>query len=184
MSQTSPEPASWVLAAVDALNRHGSWTGRVHVHKHLFITQVLGLAVPPFEFVLYDYGPYSFDLDEKIIELELLGRLSRSYPEPGYGPRYEPTLQGLEAARSLQDNQRQALERVAEQLGRRKSQELERIATCLWVERKDGISDESEVIKRVKAVKPKYAEDTIRQSLSEARALGKSLTPEGRSFSQ
>jgi uncharacterized protein YwgA len=179
MSQASPDPAAWVLAAVDALNRHRSWTGRVHVHKHLFITQVLELAAPPFEFVLYDYGPYSFDLDNKIIELELLGHLSRSYPQPGYGPRYEPTLQGLELARTLRPEDREAVDQVATQLGDRKSQELERIATCLWVERKDGISDANAVVARVKGVKPKYDEETIRQSLNDAHALVGSLASKG-----
>ncbi|HUU98585.1 MAG TPA: hypothetical protein VM487_22860 [Phycisphaerae bacterium] len=184
MSQASPDPASWVLTAVDALNRHGSWTGRVHVHKHLFITQVLGLAAPPFEFVLYDYGPYSFDLDDKIIELELLGHLSRSYPQPGYGPRYEPTLQGLELARTLRPEDRTAVEGVARQLRDRKSQELELIATCLWVERKDGISDPTRVVSRVQVVKPKYDEETVRRSLSDARALAESLAREAGSSSQ
>ena len=175
MSQTSPDPASWVLTAVDALNRHGSWTGRVHIHKHLFITQVLGLAAPPFGFVLYDYGPYSFDLDQAVTDLELFGYLTRSYPEPGYGPRYEPTLQGLEVARALQENERQAVERVAKQLGDRKSQALELIATCLWFERNEGVSDRAEVVKRVKLVKPKYDDDAIHRNLDDARALAEAL---------
>lgn len=175
MSEMVPDTAPWVLAAAEALRRHRSWTGRVHIQKHLFITQVLNLAAPPFEFVLYDYGPYSFDLDEKIIDLELFGLLSRSYPKPGYGPQYEPTLQGLKVARGLKAQDHQAVERVAEQLGDRKSQDLELIATCLWVERREDVRDSDEVVQRVKQVKPKYDAETIRRSLGDARAIAKAL---------
>lgn len=166
-----------MLAAADALRRHGSWTGRIHIQKHLFITQVLNLAGPPFEFVLYDYGPYSFDLDEKIIDLELFGLLSRSYPTPGYGPQYEPTPQGLRVARGLKAEDRQAVERVAKELGGRKSQELELIATCLWVERNEKVSDSEGVVRRVKQLKPKYKDDeeTIRRSFCSARAIATAL---------
>ena len=184
MSSAIPEAAPWVLTAVQALNRHGSWTGRIHIHKHLFITQVLKLAQPPFDFVLYDYGPYSFELDDEIVDLELFGCLERSYPKPGYGPRYETTLRGLEAARGMRPEDAKAVERVAAGLGDRKSQELELIATCLWVERKDGISEPTGVVSRVKAVKPKYDEQTVRRSLDEARGLAESLAREGGSSSQ
>jgi uncharacterized protein YwgA len=136
---------------------------------------VLNLAQPPFDFELYDYGPYSFELDERIIDLELFGHLTRSYPKPGYGPRYEPTLQGLEIARSLQPSESQVVERVAERLGDRKSQDLELIATCLWVERMERVKSPAAVVARVRQAKPKYDESTIRRSLDDAHALAKSL---------
>ena len=167
----------WVLAAVDALNRNQSWTGRVHIHKHLFVTQVLGLAEPPFEFVLYDYGPYSFELDDKIIELEMFGFLNRSYPQPGYGPRYEATAQGLACAAELSGGERAAIGNVAAQLGNRKSQELELIATCLWVERIENTIGDDHIVSRVRAVKPRFAEDEARHGLHQARDLYAALAP-------
>ncbi len=176
MPPVSPsKTAPWVLAAAHALNEQDSWTGRVHIHKHLFITQVLRLAVPPFDFVLYDYGPYSFELDEEIVNLEMFGFLSRSYPQPGYGPRYEPTALGLSEARSLPESDCEAIKRVAKAIGGRKSLELELIATCLWFERKEGVSDRNEVVRQVTQAKPKYDEETIRRQLDDAHALIKSL---------
>ncbi|MBU0638701.1 MAG: hypothetical protein KKB50_07545 [Planctomycetes bacterium] len=177
MSETSPDAASWALAAAAALRRHGSWTGRIHIQKHLFITKVLGLAAPPFEFVLYDYGPYSFELDESIIDLELFGLLGRSYPLAGYGPQYEPTHEGLRACEKLDEHSRDAIERVAAQLGSRKSQDLELIATCLWMEREENLADRDEVVQQVAQLKPKYSEETIRERLEEAHKIVDSLIP-------
>lgn len=177
MAATDPKRAAWVAAAATALNHYGSWTGRVHIHKHLFITKTLKLGDPPFEFVLYDYGPYSFDLDQTVTELELFGYLMRSYPQPGYGPRYVPTLQGLEWVQGLEASELLAVKRVAQELGNRNSQALELIATCLWFEHRENVSGDDQVVQRVQQAKPKYDEPTIRGRLEEAHAVAASLLP-------
>jgi uncharacterized protein YwgA len=177
MSPIDRNRDAWVVAAAVALNQYGSWTGRVHIHKHLFITQVLGLAAPPFNFVLYDYGPYSFELDQTVTNLELFGRLTRYYPQPGYGPRFAPSIEGLKCLSSLGENELRTVWRVAGQLRDRRSQELELIATCLWFERKQGVSDVEEVVRKVAQAKPKYEDKIIRQRLDETRELVKSLAP-------
>jgi uncharacterized protein YwgA len=174
MGEQLSVPAAWIIAAADALNQHGSWTGRVHLHKHLFIAQVLGLADPPFKFVLYDYGPYSFELDEQIVDLELFGQLLRSYPQPGYGPKYEPSLQGRNSAQ-LRPEEQEALERVASELGRRSSKDLELIATCLWMKKRENKSDNTAVVSAVHEVKPRYSEPEITNALREAEKLEESL---------
>jgi uncharacterized protein YwgA len=175
MSQPDRDTARWVLGAADALIRHRSWTGRIHIQKHLFLTQLLQLARPPFDFVLYDYGPYSFELDEQIGCLEMFGLLERSYPQPGYGPRYTPTPPGLVLAAQLPGPDRAALNRVGETLGDRNSQDLELIATCLWFEKREGLSDRKVVVARVKEAKPKYDEAAILPRLEQAEALAAQL---------
>ncbi len=175
MSPSEVDRAPWVVAAARALKKNGSWTGRVHLHKHLFVTQVLRLANPPFGFLLYDYGPYSFDLDREIIELELTGRLGRWYPQPGFGPQYEPTAQGLALEASLDSASRDAIDRTAQALGARKAQELELIATCLWVEKIEQIRDDENLIPRVRQIKPKYGEVAVRSALEDTRALSDAL---------
>ncbi len=175
MPQQIDEPATWVLAAAGELNRHGSWTGRIHIHKLLFITEVLQLAKPPFKFVRHEYGPYSFGLDEEFINLELSGCLDHSYPTPGYGPRYEPTPKGRAVASKLPEQAANAVAEVAAQLGDRNSQKLELLATCLWVERREGITGEPEILSRVQELKPKYSEQEVQRGLEDARKLVASL---------
>lgn len=176
MNGGNADRAAWVAAAADALRRHGSWTGRVHIHKHLFMTQVLRLADAPFEFVLYNYGPYSFELDAQIVDSELEGILSHSYPKPGYGPSYEPTLRGLELADSISPELRTTINRVAKELRDRNSQDLELIATCLWMERKENILDEPRLVERVKQVKPKYDVPKILEAIENSRTIASALS--------
>lgn len=172
MPNTEARPDSWVGAVVDSLQRHDSWGGRVHAHKHLFILQTLELAEPPFEFRLYHYGPYSSELDDTFGEMEMLGLLDREYPMPGYGPKYS-VVPGFKPRLSEQDSA--AVDQVARALGNRSSKELELIATCLWAWKREKISKDDEIVKWVAEVKPQYGEDEIRGQLSEARQIEKQL---------
>jgi uncharacterized protein YwgA len=52
--------ASLVLAVIRSLKQHGSWTGKTHVQKSLFLIKAATQIDVPFTFVLFKHGPYSF----------------------------------------------------------------------------------------------------------------------------
>jgi uncharacterized protein YwgA len=163
---------AWIAASVDNLNNVKSWTGRIHIHKHLFIAQILGLAKVPFQFELYHFGPYSFQVDHIIADMETFGELDKQYSKPGYGPRYF-TTELAESSLSAEDEN--ALELVADQIRSFNSSDLELIATCLWVERREQETDDEVIVDRVKEIKPKYPTSQIRAALSQARTLSAEL---------
>ncbi len=148
---------AWIATATKTLGETGSWTGRTHLHKHLFITQALGLADIPFEFELYHYGPYSFELDGVVAEMEAFGELEKEYRKAGYGPSYEVTSLGEEAVNELDADDFRVAEKVASKLKRFDSADLELIATCLYVEIVEMEDDEDVIVPRVKEIKPKYS---------------------------
>jgi len=175
MPQEPPtDPAAWVRAATCALRKHGSWTGRTHIQKALFVTQILTSSRPPFEFEMYDYGPYSFALDREIGDLELLGELVTEYPRPGYSPRYRAPEDDPEST-PLSECDHEAVERVAEALGTRKSKQLELLATCLWVEQREEVHGDDAIVQRVQQLKPKYGESEVREALTNARSVSQIL---------
>ena len=68
-----------------------------------------------------------------------------------------------------------AVGKVAAQLGNRSSQKLELLATCLWIERREGITGEQEILSRLKELKPQYSEQEVQRGLEDARQLAASL---------
>ena len=51
-----------VLLLLDQMSKQDSWCGETHVQKCAFFLQE-GLEVPlDFEFIMYKYGPFSFEL--------------------------------------------------------------------------------------------------------------------------
>ena len=168
---------AWIAAATKALADNGSWTGRTHLHKHLFIAQALGLAEIPFNFELYHYGPYSFELDGVVAEMEAFGELEKQYRKPGYGPSYATTSFGDEAVVNLDADEVGASREVAAKLARFHSADLELIATCLYVEIIEREDDDHVIVPRVKEIKPKYSVGQIEWALGEARRLRNELQP-------
>lgn len=174
-SEKGHEP--WIAQTVRCLNRHGSWTGRIHIHKLLFLLGESGLAKPPFEFVLYQYGPYSYGLDSDISVMELYGQIAKDFPRPGYGPKYRVSELDSELADQLDPKPASAIERVASLVGNLDSQSLEVQATCVWVERRENIVLDDKIVDRVVFLKPKYDPSRVRRELASARQLLRELQP-------
>ena len=160
-----------MAAAISALRAVNSWAGRTHIHKHLFITQVLGLADIPFKFQLYQYGPYSFDLDNTIAEMEAYGWIDKNYPRPGYGPQYFLLKRSEKLPQRLQKNDYATVQRVAAAVGGEDTKSLELIATCLWVQERENLDSDADIVITVRRVKPKYSAKEIRSALKRARGL-------------
>lgn len=173
MDQNTEELVKWIRVAVAELNKVRSWTGRVHVQKLLYVVKELGLGSPPTDFVLYTHGPYSLELDLAFLLAEYRGELTREYPRPGYGPRYRLTP----AVTSEDDPSGGAIRRVAEAFGDRGSRDLELLATCMWVQRRERIDDAEKIIERVRVLKPKFDHQDVRRGIEEANALIEKLGP-------
>lgn len=169
--------SAWALQAIEELRGVGSWTGRIHVHKLLYLGSRLLDIKTPFEFELYRFGPYSFDLDDTIRDLSVADLISREYRHPGYGPTYG-AKKGWEklVPDPLDDAAIRQLHRLAKEIGSKQGGNLELIATCCWGEQDNNISDDDEIIRRVRELKPKYNEETIRKGLQEYRQLRQALS--------
>ncbi len=109
-----------VLGAIAALNEAGSPSTRTHIQKLLYFAETWGVVRAAHEFVLHLHGPYAFDLDRDIAELETFGHVV-SQPNPGgYGARYSTSDSKLAAK----------LRGLAKWLGPKATRELEALATC------------------------------------------------------
>jgi uncharacterized protein YwgA len=156
---------------VRKLNEAGSWTGRMHIHKFVYFAQEL-LALPSdYDFILYQRGPYSFDLDTEIRSLRSIGAVEIR-PRPPYGPSYSSTGLGevisrLSTVGGETDNRLTAL---ARELGPKQAKELELLATTFYVLRKEHLSG-PDVVKRVLSLKPQFLKEQAEEALKEVSGL-------------
>ena len=82
--------ASLVLAVIRSLKQHGSWTGKTHVQKSLFLIKTATQIDVPFTFVLFKHGPYSFELETELEQMKSYLAIT-SEPDPnGYGVVLSP----------------------------------------------------------------------------------------------
>ena len=165
----------WVqlLRIVDALKRHGSWSGETHIQKSAyFLKEGLGLKLP-YSFILYNYGPFSFDLEEQLGELRGVALIEICPREP-YGPSLVVSNTGrhlLTTAKPPSTRFNDQVEFVAEQVGQRNVAELERICTALYVKRNYPNESEEERALRINRLKPHVSEKLARDALAEVTTI-------------
>ena len=126
--------AALLTRLMERLRERGSWCGETHVQKAAFLVQELMELPLELEFVLYRYGPYSFDLRDELTGLRADG-LVRLDPQGPWGPRCVPTehsayIQGLYSHTLARHEDR--LTFVADALGDKGVAALERLATAFY----------------------------------------------------
>lgn len=160
--------AAVLTRLLDRLRDEGSWGGETHVQKAAYFLQEM-LGVPlGFEFVLYRYGPFSFDLKDELTALRGDEFLDLEHQAP-YGPR----LRTSEHGRAWQSRYPKsltkygpAIELVAKTLGEDGVTGLEKVATALYVTRKMGEGSAVDVrAARLNELKPHIPLDAAREAV-------------------
>ena len=135
------QKAAIVIELAQSLQEAKSWCGETHLQKGMYFLQELFRVPTGFEFVLYKYGPFSFDLRDELTALRADGLLKLAFQAPPYGPSIAPTDQGKRLRerfpRTLGEH-RGHIRFVAEMFGPSRVAHLERLATALYVTRKSG----------------------------------------------
>jgi uncharacterized protein YwgA len=165
---------------VSALRERGSWGGETHIQKAAYFLQEL-LGVPlGFRFVLYWYGPFSFDLRDELTGLrgdELLS-LQPHYP---YGSSYMPTDRATYVQSLFEktlDEYRDRIEFVADQLGTQGVKSLERLATGYYVTNERPNAAVESRAERLTKIKPHVSHEdavaaiqTVDEMITQSKAL-------------
>lgn len=144
-----------LLAVIEGLNKHGSWTGKTHVQKTAFLLDASRTLEMPFTFVLYKHGPYSFDIESELLEMRSYGAIN-SETVPGYGVTLKPSqnAEWLKNKTTLTPEQEQQIERVCEFVKARNVTSLERLATAAWIRSREHLTDPEQVAVRLHELKP------------------------------
>jgi len=124
-----------LLALIRDLRAVGSWCGETHMQKAVYFLQSLRRVPLGFTFVLYKHGPFSFDLRDELTSMVADGFLELRAQWP-YGPSLYPTDISEELRRSFPRTLHKYeidIEFVSEVLGDRNVNELEKLATALYV---------------------------------------------------
>ena len=70
--------ASLLTRLIAGLREAGSWCGETHIQKAMFFLQELMHVPFEFKFILYRYGPFSFDLRYELTAISADGMLKGS----------------------------------------------------------------------------------------------------------
>jgi uncharacterized protein YwgA len=155
-----------ILAIVEQLREAGSWAGRTHIQKCLFLLRALFGLDLGFEYVSYKHGPYSFDLDADIEALRIQGALDYEIVTSEYGPRYTIGPAARMTKGHLDKGDRSAIAEVARFVGEKNVRELECLSTLVMCCQSlpEDSRDLPKVRDCVRALKPHLSDVEIESS--------------------
>jgi hypothetical protein len=164
--------AALLTELADRLRQQGSWCGETHLQKATYFLQTLILVPTGYDFILYKFGPFSFDLAEELTALRADGLMElRAQPAP-YGPSLLATPRSVEFRRGYPvtlGKYVDAVGFVARSLGDKGVAELERLATALYVTRAgDAAAPAAQRAQRLHELKPHV---TLPQALEAVHEL-------------
>lgn len=163
-----------VAATVKELNEHGSRTSRSHLHKAIYFLQRWSTQEQVYGFIIYQYGPYAFELDKDISELLSFLALESHPAEDGFGAQYAVGKTGETLSSAFEEELkpwRPITEFVAKRLGPRPSRLLQLLATTAYVRDERAGIDAKDVIAEVRRLKPQYPKEEVEAAIEEIKAL-------------
>jgi len=153
-----------------------SWCGETHLQKAIFVLQeLLGVKVG-YDFILYKHGPFSFEVRDDLSIMRAEGLLDLVVRHLEYGPSYLPTefadkfIQRFPRTVSTHKAQ---VKFAAKSVGNKNVNELERIATALFIRKNSKLKTIEKRVKELVKLKPHISESDARTATREVDLLTK-----------
>ena len=147
---------AFILGIIEGLHRRGSWTGKTHVQKALSLLQDRSRLNEPFQFVLYKHGPYSFEVESELEQMQSYGAIRVEPNAEGYGVVLclDDKADFVRQVAPLSSKEHELIDAVCNFVGRRNVTELESLATASWIRNQEGVTDSAAVVERLNSLKP------------------------------
>ena len=148
---------------VSKLNEKTDQVGKTTVQKMMYFLKRMGLV--DYEYTLYHYGPYSFEVENELEQLESSGILNISWdPDRGYFIRLAEGYDLSEPGTSMKE----AIDFLVRKFGQKRAKDLSLIATVLYFYSR---LPENEIIETVKNLKPQFSELEVRKALEVVKEI-------------
>lgn len=152
---------AFILEIIESLHRHESRTGKTHVQKAISLLRDLGKVNVPFEFVLYRHGPYSFQVEEALEQMQSYDAIRAEPNAGGYGAvlRTGSMADFSRSHEALTEKEKLAVDEVCKFVARRNVLDLERLATASWIRHQEQVTQSDQVAIRLNTLKPHISID-------------------------
>lgn len=154
---------------VRTMRQEGSWAGETHVQKCImFLQELLGIQMG-YDFILYKFGPFSFELRSDLVQMRARLMLDVE-PRIEYGPSFTLGPRG-ELAADRSEQYEEAVNFISKEMSRKDTRTLERLSTAFYVQRKNPELSDIEVANRVCELKPHISFEQAHRAVEELEGL-------------
>lgn len=158
-----------VSAIVGLVQNAQARLGKTQVQKLVYFAQQCGVPLG-YKYEIYHYGPYSFELSHDLGSLDSLGVLNVDSDPSGFG--FDISVGKFAERFKIEPKYQKKIEKVTNQFGLNTPAQLEVKATVHFVhsvikEKVAASKVKSEVIQKVRALKPRFTDAFIKSCYSD-----------------
>lgn len=157
-----------LLDLIENLRAKGSWCGETHIQKSVYFLQTIFNVPLNYEYVLYKYGPFSFDLSDELAKIRADGLL-KIVPTAPFGVTFQVEEGSNQLRQKFPLTSKKfipAIESLTNEIGTKCVKELERLTTIHYLGARNGEKVSSvELIQELVGLKPHISEPEAEEAL-------------------
>ncbi len=146
--------------------------GKIRLQKMMYFLQETTDVPTKLSFRMHHYGPFSEDLETDTTWLKLAGYVKIERDSQGYGFHIIPADEPREEWSDMIERYGESIDQVVAIFAPRTTPELELLATIHYVKCLQPDLPSYEILKIVRALKPKFNESYVAQTHAELEQLG------------
>lgn len=165
-----------LLYIINKLHKKMNRSGETHIQKLVYLMIMKNKIQFNYDYILYDYGPWSFDLMDDLKFLEN-AHLVKKFPDPsGFGFKYIPN-EDMNFVKDINKTVRDEIpwsHKIDEVINDYKGTHAKRLAllaTFIYVCHKHPKKNKAEVIELVKKIKPLHNDFEYDNTYDECKQL-------------
>ena len=166
---TDEQHYAFIYKMMKALKEKKSWCGETHLQKAAYFAQEM-LDVPlDYDFVLYRYGPFSFELKDRFAFMRSRFLLEDDYHTAGYAPSVketEHTERLLEKHLDIGEDVDNKISNIATWFGESGVGELEKISTAWLLYKRDTNRNRDYIAQELHEKKPHISVEEAKEALN------------------
>jgi len=162
-----------VLLVIEELRRKGSCCGETHIQKTVYFLERLFEGVLDYQFILYKYGPFSFNLRDDLGIMESMGVI-KVVSQPSHSPKIIPSKLAKKVKELFPKTLtcvKEKVEFITDKLASKNVFELETLATSLYVESKLSNNSDLEKAQEITRLKPHVSLREASEKLKEVKQI-------------
>ncbi len=157
-----------LLNLIDMLGAKGSRCGETHIQKAVYFSQTMFNVPIDYQFVLYKYGPFSFELSDELVRIRADGLL-KSVPTPPFGVTFHLEKAGNQLRAKFSKTGKRyegIINLLTDEIGDKGVKELERLATIQYIKIKCAEKQSPDALAgKLIELKPHIAEDEAKEAV-------------------
>lgn len=148
--------------------------GKIRMQKLIYFLQWIFHVPFGYDYKMHYYGPYSDELNDDLIAMQMSNNLEIEAAPSGYGYHIIPGTEAVTTRDKILGEYSENMSKCLNEFDKFSPNELEILSTLHFVKYIAGVSDEDKIIEKTSMLKPVFRKVAIKKAYKELESVMKS----------